>query len=343
MLVRDLARRRVAALASGLLLLALGLAVGVAPDAVAGVCQTSTKVPLSSVTLAPNLTSATVGTQHTITATVTVSDPAAAPSGFCIEFTQLAGPSTGWPRYGVTDGKGNASVTWTSYTTSPNNDTDSIRATALDPQGQPLGSADIRHTWTPKPTPAPTPRRTVSPRPSAVTSPTPRRTPPPTPSPSASARPSPTVTPTATPTASPTPSPTTSPAPPAGPALDDGSIQLDRPSALPGGAVPLHGRNCPAGARVAYTVEGAPAGATTAAPDGTFSGDVQLPDASIGEHVIQVECDGRTAAVPVDLVVASSTSTPAAGATAGAVLVFFVLLGSVLLSRHRPARPRQET
>lgn len=94
-----------------------------------------------------------------------------------------------------------------------------------------------------------------------------------------------------------------------------------------------------------FTVEGSAAGTTTAAPDGMFNGDVQLPDAPIGPHVITVACGGRTAQVPIDLVVAASTSTPGAGATAAAVLVFFILLGSVLLgrsnNRRKPASERE--
>jgi hypothetical protein len=85
---------------------------------------------------------------------------------------------------------------------------------------------------------------------------------------------------------------------------------------------------------VTYTVEGVAAGSTTTQADGTFTGAVQLPNAAIGDHVIQVTCGGLTAAVPIALVVASGTSTPAGSATAGAVLVFFVLLGSVLFSRY---------
>ena len=95
-----------------------------------------------------------------------------------------------------------------------------------------------------------------------------------------------------------------------------------------------------------FTVEGSAAGTTTTGSDGTFAGDVQLPDAPIGPHVITVSCGGRSAAVPIDLVVAASTSTPGAGATAAAVLVFFVLLGSVLFGRaqnRRTPTPKPET
>jgi hypothetical protein len=128
----------------------------------------------------------------------------------------------------------------------------------------------------------------------------------------------------------------------AGP-LGDGSIHLDSPSSLPGGTAGLTGSHCPAGSTVTYTVEGAPAGSGTAASDGTFASTVQLPDASIGQHVIQVTCAGLSATVPIDLVVSSSTSDPALGATAAAVLVFFLLVGSLLLSRFGPATPRPVT
>ncbi len=90
---------------------------------------------------------------------------------------------------------------------------------------------------------------------------------------------------------------------------------------------------------MAFSVEGVAAGRATAQPDGSFIGQLQLPGAAIGTHVIDVSCGGRTATVPIDLVVSSSVSNPAAGATAGAVLVFFVLLGSMLLSRTSPAAP----
>ena len=145
----------------------------------------------------------------------------------------------------------------------------------------------------------------------------------------------------ASPTPSPTPAQTPSPAPPADPGtFGSGSIQLDRPSGFPGGSASLTGRNCPPGSAVSYTVEGTPAGSTTAGSDGSFHGAVQLPDAAIGEYPVEVSCAGHRATVTVDLVVASSASSPATSATAGAVLVFFVLFASVLLSGNsRPVRP----
>ena len=108
----------------------------------------------------------------------------------------------------------------------------------------------------------------------------------------------------------------------------------------------MTGHNCPPAVPVTYTVEGAAAGSTTSTANGAFTGDVQLPDTSIGEHVITVTCGGRSASVPIDLVVASSVSSPGIGATVVAILVFFVLFGSVLLSRPaarraRPSDPEQ--
>ncbi|MCU1592766.1 MAG: hypothetical protein JWO12_158 [Frankiales bacterium] len=97
----------------------------------------------------------------------------------------------------------------------------------------------------------------------------------------------------------------------------------------------MSGGSCPPGSAVTFAVEGAPAGAATARPDGTFEGTVQLPDTSIGAHVIQAMCGGRTASAPIDLVVSSASSAPSgAGATVAAVFLFFLLLGSVLLTRN---------
>jgi hypothetical protein len=302
--------RVLAALVPALLCATVGLAgTARATSATAGSCppRVNANGPAGlMLTLAPSGTSAVVGTPHTITATLT--SPAGGPvAKLCLDLTQNAGPSTGWPQFGYTDAQGQVQVTWTSRAAG----TDSITVTYTTPQSATPTTATIRHTWTAPPPPPPSPT------------------------------PSPTGSPTPSPSGSPTAAPTPSGTPVAVPgSLPGGSIQLDRPSTLPGGTVPVRGRNCPPGAAVTFDVEGAAAGSTTAAPDGTFGGDVQLPDASIGEHLLRVSCDHRTATVPVDLVVSSSVSTPAVGATAAAVLVFFVLLGSVLLSRHRPAPKR---
>jgi hypothetical protein len=327
-----------------LLLVAAGVPVGIAAPAWAACSQGQGYADVTS----PTQTSATspVGTNNTMTVTVVNVDGSPL-SGYCVDFTQNTGPSSPWPQQVLSDKGGQASVTWSSSTTG----TDSITAAATDANGTTGKAGTLRHTWTTKPTPSPTrtpspkPSPTTSPTPSPTASPTPSHTPSPTPSPTTS--PTPTATPSATASATPTATPTATgsptPAPTAvGPTLGNGDLHLDSPSTLPGGVAGLRGSNCPAGSTVTFSVEGTPAGTATASPDGTFGGDVQLPDASIGEHVIQVACDGRTAAVPIDLVVSASTASPAAGATAVAVLVFFVLLGSVLLGRGRGATKHPE-
>ncbi len=300
-----------------------------------GPCPNGANGPIGyTLTLTPTGTTAVVSTARRITAAVRDGQGGAV-ADFCLNFTQNAGPSTGWPRHAFTLKDGNASIDWTSSAVG----TDSITASYTDDRGQRI-AATIRHTWTAKPAPPPAPSPTASPTPPPKTaSPTPSATTSPTPKPTASPTPSP------TPSATPAPSPTASPTPPPVPVLSglpDGSLQLDRPSALPGGSATLQGRNCPANSEVTYTVEGAAAGTSTASSDGSFSGEVQLPDATLGQHLIEVTCGGQTASVPIDLVVSSSTSTPGATATAVAILVFFVLLGSILFARSNPQRKLAE-
>jgi hypothetical protein len=90
---------------------------------------------------------------------------------------------------------------------------------------------------------------------------------------------------------------------------------------------------------VTYVIAGAPAGETKAGPDGSFSGEVQLPTA-IGSYDVLVTCGRTHLTVPIDLVVSSSTpSSPATATTAAAVLAFFALLGILLMARPNSAKP----
>jgi hypothetical protein len=260
---------------------------------------------------------------------------------FCVSISFLNNASPNYqPAQSVTfpivNGAGTGTFSFTDKHTLSGSDT--IRASTESESQGISHSVDVVHQWVAKPAPtkppttAPTPKPVVSSAPPVTVVPTPSPTRSPTPSPTASATPaSPVPVVTVSPTASPFP---------AGIPLTGGSIRLDSPSALPGGTAGLSGSNCPAGSTVTYSVEGTPAGSGTAAADGTFASNVQLPDASIGQHLIQVSCAGLSATVPIDLVVSSSTSDPALGATAAAVLLFFLLLGSVLGSRFSPATPR---
>jgi hypothetical protein len=160
---------------------------------------------------------------------------------------------------------------------------------------------------------------------------------PPLPSPVPAPRPVPGVPPSPipTPTPTPTPSPTATATPVATPdtavALAS-TLRLNHPSTLPGGTATLAGSHCRPGSTVTFHVQGQPAGTTTAGSDGAFRGQVQLPDLPIGEYPVDVACGPVHATVLIDLVVGSAAASgPAAGVTVGAVILFIVLLGAVML------------
>ncbi len=86
-----------------------------------------------------------------------------------------------------------------------------------------------------------------------------------------------------------------------------------------------------------FSVDGHDAGTTTATATGTFTGTVQVPDLAVGEYALQVTCAGRSATVPIDLVV-SSSNQPASG-RAAAVGAVALLLGAAALGRRKGPRP----
>jgi hypothetical protein len=92
---------------------------------------------------------------------------------------------------------------------------------------------------------------------------------------------------------------------------------------------------------VVLSVGGTRVGTAAADATGHFSAGLSLPDLPIGAYAVDVACGGQRSSVPIDLVVASSG--PIAGslaATAGSILVFFVLLGGMLLYRDQGQRRR---
>lgn len=291
---------------------------------------------ITGLTLTQPSTSSNVGTSLTLTGTVSGSSRQGGFSGVCLDLTVVG--ANAMPDQAVNPAAdGSFSFTYTGGKAGA----DSISVTSAPDAQQGTKSATVRHSWvappspTPKPTPSPTPRQTTPP-PAATRTPSPL--------PSTTVSPSASSTPSATPSATPTPassSPTPTPVAPPTPTLGGGSVTLDRPSALPGGTLTVTGKGCPAGSKVSFGVEGAPAGTTTARADGTFSSPVALPNAPIGAHPVTVSCAGAEVSLPLDLVVASATAVaPALGVTVAAVLVFFVLLGSVLLNRTHTGRRR---
>lgn len=109
-------------------------------------------------------------------------------------------------------------------------------------------------------------------------------------------------------------------------------LQLERPSALPGGEARIRGTGCPPGSDVALRIEGRRVGSARADAGGRFDTDIDLQGFGVGRHSVVSECGGATFETRIDLVVTTSTGATAAAeaATAGAVLCFFVLLAFLL-------------
>ncbi len=144
-----------------------------------------------------------------------------------------------------------------------------------------------------------------------------------------SAPPTAVVSPTAAPTSLPTTTPTTTPTP-----TPTTTTPPENPVLFTGGGGTLSGTNCPPGSVVRFSVNGLPAGTSTAAADGTFTGDVQLQESLAGRFPVVVTCGDRTQTTTVDLAISTSAAVSAAfGAAAGVVLLFFILLGTLLYGR----------
>lgn len=145
-------------LLEGVLVLLLFLVplIALAGPATAASCGRTAQGPADVTSAVQTSSSSQIGTNNTMTVTV-VNAEGSPVAGYCVDFTQNVGPSSGWPRSGTSDNGGQASVTWTSATTSPGNATDSITAVAIDANREPGQTQMLQHTWTAKPTPSPSP------------------------------------------------------------------------------------------------------------------------------------------------------------------------------------------
>jgi hypothetical protein len=116
------------------------------------------------------------------------------------------------------------------------------------------------------------------------------------------------------------------------PPLSEPPLQLERPSALPGGEARIRGVRCPPGSEVALSIGGRLVGNTRADSSGRFEGELGLDGFGVGRHAVAADCGGTRFESPIDLVVVTSggTNAPAVAAAAAAVLCFFVLLASLL-------------
>lgn len=137
------------------------------------------------------------------------------------------------------------------------------------------------------------------------------------------------------------------PPPPPGPPIELPSpkgpeaLELDRPSAEPGGDVNASGKGCDPNAPVELFMEGTRVGSGTADQAGDFDIPIKLPDsAGVGRHEVIAEC-GPTIETTVDVVVVARAESPGAPMGVLAVLIFFILEVRRLVRREGAVTPRR--
>ncbi len=162
---------------------------------------------LDKIVLSPASATNYIGSQHTVTATVT--DESDNPlEGVTVSFNITSGPHAGQNGTGKTDDDGEVTFTYTGTSAG----TDTIEASFVDFHGRTISTTATK-TWKAPATPIPTPTPSPTPEPTPSPSPSPSPTPVITPTPSPSPTPSPTPEPTPSPSPEPTPSPTPEPSP----------------------------------------------------------------------------------------------------------------------------------
>ncbi|MEV0679478.1 hypothetical protein AB0I60_23430 [Actinosynnema sp. NPDC050436] len=110
----------------------------------------------------------------------------------------------------------------------------------------------------------------------------------------------------------------------------DGALTLDKDNIQPGDPLTATGTGCAPGSEVKLSSLGEDVGTARADQAGTFSTRVEFSTIQPGRHVIRADC-GIVLLGSVDVALTSSTS----GTTSTlVVLVFFLLIGAVLLRRQ---------
>lgn len=137
------------------------------------------------------------------------------------------------------------------------------------------------------------------------------------------------------------------PPPPPGPPIElpgpkgPEALELDRPSAEPGGDVNASGKGCDPNAPVELFLEGTQVGSGVADEAGDFDIPIKLPDsAGVGRHEVIAEC-GPTIETTVDVVVVARAESPGAPMGVLAVLIFFILEVRRLVRREGAVTPRR--
>ncbi len=110
----------------------------------------------------------------------------------------------------------------------------------------------------------------------------------------------------------------------------DGALTLDKDNIQPGDPLTATGTGCQPGSEVRLSSLGETVGRTRADGGGMFSTRVEFATIQPGRHVIRADC-GIVLVGSVDVALTSSTG----GTTSTlVVLVFFVLVGAILLRRQ---------
>lgn len=108
------------------------------------------------------------------------------------------------------------------------------------------------------------------------------------------------------------------------------AMTLDAPAIPPGSDDAAKGTGCAPNTMVVFTIDGKPAGTTTSNANGEFRSPLDVKDLAVGRYRVKATCDVVLIA-NLD-VVQSSQLAPATGTLA--VLIFFVLIGGLILRRQ---------
>jgi hypothetical protein len=109
---------------------------------------------------------------------------------------------------------------------------------------------------------------------------------------------------------------------------------VSRPSATPGAILAATGDGCNPGSQVLLTVDGHQAGRTAAAPDGTFTAALVVPNVAVGDYPVLASC-GPTLATLLDVTLLTFADP---GIVVSAILIYFVLAALLLIFLRRVLR-----
>jgi hypothetical protein len=118
-------------------------------------------------------------------------------------------------------------------------------------------------------------------------------------------------------------------------ALAPKALQVIPLAVQPGGGATAAGRGCQTGVPVVFTIAGRPVGRTTSTADGDFHGPLDVANLAVGSYVVKSDCGYVVTTAPLYLVLASDVNPDSSTLL---VLIFFILIGLVLIARQARVR-----